>query len=134
VNYRKGFGIAGSLLVAVLLIRGCASFATQLGEASVTTPAGRLSPVSCVIGPKDSYNTAGTFNGTPYTVTLANPGSAPVDIGQIASTFFANGVQIGSDIEDVSSVISPGQSLNWTFGLPDTSVNATACRIAQWAN
>jgi hypothetical protein len=122
------------IVVCCAILAGCDKQAIS-PVSNVQTPS-TLDFVSCIIGPHGSYSTSGMFDGTPYTVTLSNPGTMPVNVSQIDTAFFIDSMQSGSDQEPVGGIIAPGQSLNWTFGIPGIDYSSTSipdtCQIQEW--
>ncbi len=97
-----------------------------------------LTFVSCTIGSFTPAMLGSNPAEATYTVTLSDPGTAPVSVGEISTAFFAGGSQDGSDEESVTGVIAPGQSQSWTLNVPSnllgpSSVLASSCQIEQWS-
>lgn len=106
-----------------------------------------------------AYPTSGPFavgssSGDPvlaYQLTLTNKSAATADVGGFAVAFYdASGTETGSDQEQASGFITPGQSLSWTL-IEDLSVSgygddpngqlaqtgdipndAASCQLVQW--
>ena len=81
-----------------------------------------------------------------YQLTLTNNSGVTADVAQFAVVFYdATGTEVGSDQQDATGFITPGQSLTWTE-LSDSAVDGTGdggsdpnipvaaatCQLVQW--
>jgi hypothetical protein len=97
----------------------------------------------------------GTSDGDPalaYQLTLANNSSVTADVSGFAVVFYTGSAEAGSDQEQASGFITPGQSLAWTV-IEDHTVReygddpnqqltqtgsipagAATCQLVQWSH
>jgi hypothetical protein len=163
-----GASFAASV-VALASLTGCASTPRSVRlSGSVTTV--RQSPAvtgACSVQSQSAPFDPDTdqYTAPIYTVTLTDTSSTDDDVTSIATTFdTAAGTEMASDQQEVSGIIAPGQSLSWSFSVPDSlisspvrvssltaqndggaswndgdtldqvSVTAQSCQFAQWSD
>jgi hypothetical protein len=99
--------------------------------------------------------TPGTSDGDPtlaYQLTLTNDSGNTADVGGFAVVFYSGSTEAGSDQEQASGFITPGQSLSWTviedhtvhgYGddpnqqlaqTADIPAGAATCQLVQWSS
>ncbi len=108
------------ILLAVLFLGGCG--ATAASSASSTQAGRPAMSGTCSLQhrtqPYDPHTSE--YTAPAYTVTLTNTSSVPGNVSDIATVFYgSNGSEETSDQESASGIIAPGQSLSWTFTVPD---------------
>jgi hypothetical protein len=144
---RKMLPVAAATL-ALAGLAGCgAAQASQQSPAQ--QPAVRLTS-TCVTGYENentySFTTSyvqaddsmfwGDQPYTAYQITLTNSSDVTANVAGIAVAFYVNGAETGSDSENVTGFITPGQSLTWWFTADSDSsilVNAQTCELVQWS-
>jgi hypothetical protein len=106
--------------LAVLALAGC-------GSAPVSTTAALTG--NCTMPPAplpwDASTSSGPTLPLEYTMTLTNTSAVDGNVSQIVTAFSdASGSEMTSDQQGASGVILPGQSLTWSFPLPDQLISA----------
>lgn len=118
---------ARQVTVAPSVSAAAAPAATAPAPAPVSTAAtvtGTCTPGLVDTSQRSAFTSVSVTSGVPwqdgdeihpgYQVTLTNTGNTTADVGGIAVIFYSQGTETGSDQENATGLIAPGQSLTWT--------------------
>ena len=123
-------GVTAGLLL--LALSSCGSSLASLTGNTTSDPAPAVTDTPSATGTcslqaaSQPYDpNTNQYTAPTYTVTLTNTSTVPDDISQIAIVFYDTvGSEDGSDQQMTSGIIARGQSLSWSFTIPDSLIGS----------